>query len=551
GLDRATLVHADFSALNDADKRFVRHILAASDRIDELYAIQKGLPAIVDEIPADDVASRSLFRRDRGPACVLPAHEKDPRCSAIPGGVKPIVDVYPASLQQDGKLCETIEHHKDVKALIKPFSVVREKDGKLVSVPYLEAYRAPMKAVAVELKAAATEIAKDKTEAPLHKYLIAASKAFEDGDWLPADEAWAKMSATNSKWYLRVAPDEVYWEPCSHKAGFHLTFARINRDSLAWQDKLTPVEQALETRLAVLIGAPYKARKVTFHLPDFIDIVTNAGDDRAALGATVGQSLPNYGPVAEQGRGRTVAMSNLYTDPDSKASRRSIAASLLTADSLALYTDDTTPSLFSTILHEATHNLGPANGYKFQGKEDDEAFGGGLAATLEELKAQTGALWYLAWLQDKGIVTPELVKQTWLDSIVWCFGHISNGMYEQGTKPRPYSQLSAIQIGFLMDEGAITFDPKAKAANGVDVGAFTIHLEKAPAAAEKLMKIVGEIKAKTARAAAESLTHKYVDGATIARARSANAARWRRSNSFQVQSVVVSVTRSKKRRPAR
>ena len=48
----------------------------------------------------------------------------------------------------------------------------------------------------------------------------------------------------------------------------------------------------------------------------------NAGDDRNPLGATIGESLPNWGPVANEGRGRTVAMVNLYLDPDSIAARR-------------------------------------------------------------------------------------------------------------------------------------------------------------------------------------------------------------------------------------
>lgn len=32
------------------------------------------------------------------------------------------------------------------------------------------------------------------------------------------------MGATNSAWYLRVAPDEAYFEPCAWKAGFHDAF---------------------------------------------------------------------------------------------------------------------------------------------------------------------------------------------------------------------------------------------------------------------------------------------------------------------------------------
>src|SRR5262249_39291225 len=160
---------------------------------------------------------------------------------------------------------------------------------------------------------------------------------------------------------LRVGPDETYWEPCNQKGGFHLTFARINAESLTWQKKLTPVQQEMEKDFARLIGAPYTERKVTFHLPDFIDIIGNAGDDRTPLGGTIGQSLPNWGKVANDGRGRTVAMSNLYADPDSLRVRKVLAESMLTKEGMQFYGEDSSHSLLSTILHEATHNLGPAH----------------------------------------------------------------------------------------------------------------------------------------------------------------------------------------------
>ena len=44
-----------------------------------------------------------------------------------------------------------------------------------------------------------------------------------------------------------------------------------------------PSQQDMEATLAKHVGAPYAARKVSFHLPDFIDIVSNAGDDRKPL----------------------------------------------------------------------------------------------------------------------------------------------------------------------------------------------------------------------------------------------------------------------------
>jgi len=512
---RPTLVRSDLRGLTAEEKKLAAVLLAAGDIIDTLYARTSGIAALAEKIPADDVASRSLFRRNWGPRCVCPKTEKNPACSAIPGAPKPKVDVYPAEIQDDqGAFCQKLEKRKDAKELLSPFTVVRGAGDALKTQPYSEAYEKEMLAVAAKLDEAAALVA-DPIEAALKTYLYAAAQAFRDNVWEPADEAWAKMSSTNSRWYLRIAPDETYWEPCSQKAGFHMTLARINPDSLVWQEKLQPVQQEMEDKLAARIGAPYKARSVTFHLPDFIDIVVNCGDDRDPIGATIGQSLPNWGPVANEGRGRTVAMTNLYTDPDSLATRRAQASSLLAADTLDNYTDDDAPGLLNTILHEAAHNLGPAHEYKVKGKTDQEIFGGALATLVEELKAQTSALWYVSFLVEKGILTPELARQTYTDAFFWSFGHISRGMYTDTGQRKPYSQLAAIMVGFLLDKGAVRFDPKAKAGNGTDEGAFVIDYEKLPYAIDELMKIVGDIKAKGDKKAAEELAKKYVDGDVV------------------------------------
>jgi hypothetical protein len=508
---RATLVRTDARPFNQEEKTFLRHMMAVARMMDGLFAKQNGIDVLASKVPADDTASQSLFRRNWGPKCLAPLTKRNAACSAIPGGAKPLCDAYPADIQKDPKFCEALEKRQDAKPLLDPFVVVRDKGGKLQPVRAHDAYTKEMDAVATELKAAAADL-HDSSEAALKAYLEAAAQSFSTNDWRAADDAWAKMNAQNSKWYLRVAPDEVYWEPCSQKAGFHMTLARINTESLQWQQKLNPVQQAMEKALADLIGDPYKERKVTFHLPDFIDIVTNAGDDREYAGATIGQSLPNWGPLVAAGKGRTVAMSNLYTDPDSMQMRRAQAESLLDAESIKAYSGQATPGLLSTILHEATHNLGPAHEYKYKGKTDAQALGGPLSSTFEELKAQTGGMWFIDFALRKGIVSAELARQTYADDLVWCFGHISRGMYSETGKREPYSQLAAIQLGFLMDEAAITFDPKARAANGKDDGAFVMHFDKLPAAIEKLMKQVGTIKATADKPAAEEFAKKYVDG---------------------------------------
>jgi hypothetical protein len=511
---KATLVFNDLTGLSAENKAFVRHILAASKLVDVLYATQKGILPLAKDVPQDDIPSQSLFRRNWGPKCAAPRTEKDPACSAIPAAPKLISDLYPGEIQKDPKFCDALEKNPNTKKLMEPFVVVRDKAGALEQVPYTEAYKTTMTAIANELRAAAAGLA-DPKEATLKAYVAAAAQAFTDNQWTPADEAWSKMNATNSRFYLRIGPDETYWEPCAQKAGFHVTFARINSDSLKWQEKLAPVQQEMENTLATQIGAPYKSRKVTFHLPDFIDIVWNAGDDRTPMGATIGQSLPNWGPVAAEGRGRTVAMSNLYTDPDSLKIRRAQAESLMTRESMGPYGDSAEPGLLATILHEATHNLGPAHEYKVNGKTDAQAFGGGLSSMMEELKAQTGGLYFIELTRKKGIITDDLAKQTYVDSIVWAFGHVSRGMYSPTGERKAYSQLAAIQLGFLMDEGALAFDPEAMAANGTDKGAFVIKFDKLVPAVDKLMKVVGGLKARGDKAGAEALAKKYVDSAKV------------------------------------
>ncbi len=509
-----TLLHTDLSTLPPAHRAFAQKMLVVGGLMDRLYARQVGMTALEDQV-ADDAASRSLFRRNWGSDCLGPHTENEAACSAIEGHPAQPVDVYPAALQTDG-FCGRLTSQPNAAELSTPFTVVRagEGEGALRAVPYTEAYP-EMAEVASALREAVAAIQADPEEAALVAYLEAAAQAFTTNQWEPADEAWAAMNARNSKWYVRVAPDEVYWDPCALKAGFHMTFARIDTGSLVWQDRLTPIQGDMENSLAALAPDVYEAREVAFHMPDFIAIVSNHGDDRDPFGATIGQSLPNWGPVAIQGRGRTVAMTNLYTDTDSLARGQQTAASLLSPETMALYTSSPEAGLMSTILHEATHNLGPANEYKVNDRNDTEIFGGGMASMLEELKAQSGALFFVELLRERGILTEQAAHETYLDSMVWTFGHVSRGMYTASGNRKAYSQLAAIQLGWLMENGVVEWDPEAQAANGEDRGAFTIHFDQFAAKAAELMAIVVRIKAAGDKPAADALAARYVDGDVV------------------------------------
>jgi hypothetical protein len=508
-----SLVETDLRALPADDQEFARRMLSVARTVDQLYARQVGVAALSRQHRAPDAASRAVLRRNWGPGCLSSSLEGNEACTALPGSPKQRVDVYPAALQTEDGFCERLHEREDAETLLSPFSAVRERDGALVAVPYPEAYPDEMRAIAAELRVAANAL-HGPTEEPLRRYLRAAAQSFENNDWFPADDAWSRMNAESSRWYVRVGPDEVYWDPCSRKAGFHMTFALIDRASLEWQARLSPLQQDMETSIAALSEA-YDARDVSFHLPDFIQIVVNAGDDRDPFGATIGQSLPNWGPVAEENRGRTVAMTNLYTDADNAARRRTAAESILTNDAMTPFTPSPNPGLMSTILHEATHNLGPAHEYRVDGRTSDEIFGGEMASMLEELKAQSGALFLLSLLRERDVLDETAVREAYLDSIIWAFGHISRGMYTPDGHRKAYSQLAAIQIGELLASGALTWNATRDAANGQDQGAFDIDYAAMPAAAEALMQKVVHMLASGDAPAANALAAQHVDGDTV------------------------------------
>jgi hypothetical protein len=514
---KVTLLASDFSKASDAEKKFVAAIMKASVKIEALYLKQEGTFDYGNKIPTTDPASRSVFFRNQEPMCRAPETEHDTYCGALKLDDMPkgkISGMYPADqLAKNDHFCEDLAKSKD-KSLIDPFTSVVANDrpgqpGALTSKSFHETWPDDVKAISADLKEASAALG--TTEPALRAYVDAAAKAFTDDSWFAADEAWVKMDTKNSKFFLRIGPDEVYREPCSTKALYKTTLGRVNQGAAQWQAKFDPLKNEMEGVVAKLAGAPYAQRRVAFKLPDFIDIVLNAGDERLPSGATAGQSLPNFGPVANQGRGRTVAMTNLYSDADSIESARAQAESLFCKDTMAKWSDDPSERLMSTVLHEAAHNLGPSHQYKVNGKIDRESFGGPLASTLEELKASTAALYFTDWLVSKGQLDRNAADRSVMRDVFWAFDKVAQGMYEDNKHPKNYSQLAAIQVGWLMKNGAIVWKADEKATNGKDSGCYSIDLARVAPAVTSLMTEVAQIKAKGDKARADQLLKDWVD----------------------------------------
>jgi hypothetical protein len=521
-----TLVETDLRSDTAADRAMVRHLMRTAELIEKLYAREKGVLELEGRIPPDDLASRALFHRNQSPFCEAPRTQSNPACTAVVPRPPHLVGLYPTDIQSETGFCDRLARAPNASELMDHFSIVvaGRTPGTFAPLAFSAAYREDMSALASTLELAAQGYGKE--EPALTAYLRAAARAFRNNDWASADRAWVAMNASNSKWFVRIAPDEVYYDPCAWKAGFALQLARIDPSSLEWQKRLDPYRNEMEQALAALAGAPYVARDVKFKLPDFIEVALNAGDQRAPMGATVGQSLPNWGETAR----RTTVMTNLYTDPDSLARRARTEASIFCAATSAKPGDAKRDDLVGSLLHEAAHNLGPGHEHRVNGADAVTAFGGPLASTLEELKAQNSALFLTYWLQPKGVFTAEQTDAVERSAVSWAFGHISRGMYAADGTPRNYSQLAAIQIGSFMASGAIEWKPQEMAANGADQGCIEIHFDKLADAVRALEETVLKIKAQNDRSGAERLEAQYVDdNDEYARTKQVVTERWLRA----------------------
>ncbi|MEM7676555.1 MAG: hypothetical protein AAF449_11180, partial [Myxococcota bacterium] len=348
-------------------------------------------------------------------------------------------------------------------------------------------------------------------EDAFREYVAAAADAFETNDWPSADQKWVRMEGSGSRWYLRVAPDEMYFSPCGRKAMVQLSFGQVDRRSRAWKRKLALVESQMEQKLASLAGRTYRARNVDFKAPDFVNIILNAGDARRPTGAYIGQSLPRQGPMVQAGKQRTLAFSNLYSDLDSRAQLKSLADNYFCAASATIFSSEPKPRIIAAVLNDASRNLGPTSDYLLKGKTPDEVFGGMLATILEELKAQAASMYFIGWLKDKELIEPEVAHQVYAFGVIGALNYISRGVFAPDGRRRVHGHAGALQLGALIEGGALEWRPNENTAAGHDRGCFSMNVERYSTSTESLVATAVKVKASGDRQAAEALLSKYVD----------------------------------------
>ncbi len=353
-------------------------------------------------------------------------------------------------------------------------------------VPYSVAYRDDMTAIAAELDAAAAA----STSSPaLASYLRAASASFRSNDWAAAEPAWAGVTATTSPWFVRVGADDASWDPCGHKAGFHLVVARFTPDQ--WAARLAPLAPELEAAVAALAGAPYAAREVTLHVPEPAELVSAAGYDHRPDGAAL---LERHGT-------RSIAFTNLDRDTDARQILRVPVESVLDAAAMRAAGDGPDAGLLVTTLLEIARQLGPP--------PDPDHLGDPLAAVVHDAQTEAIALHLIDVLHARGVVGDELAAQSSVEAVARLLAR-ARELFDAAGARESAPHGPAIAIGALVEAGALVWNEHGESANH-SPGAFAVHVERLGAASAELIHTVAGIAARGDRVAATALAARYAD----------------------------------------
>lgn len=505
----------DFSDARPEEKAMIRHLMVVADLIDGLYHKQLGTDtyhAQIDWLKGIHPESAQLLERNHSPICKTPKSKEDPFCYALPNFEPQNFGVYPKGAKADKDFCE--EQSADPE-LQNPMTVFLGKDGGFyVSAYYHEYWKTEMHAIADELEAAARAIQNVEEERALYEYLIASAQSFRTGDWLPSDYKWVALNMQNSKYAIRVGPDETYWDPCQNKAGFEFWFGPVNKVAASVSEVYGPHLQAMQDALNRLTPHTPQTEVGEVSIPDFVDIAVFSGEARHGTGGLAGQTLPNWS--YEHTGFHQWIMNYFLSSLVVQGMSRQMAETLLHPDTLAYFKVDPALSDKNSVGHELTHSLGigpinpvvdPQTGKpRFKDELDEngnpkpltsrDALGGTLGSVTEEIRGETGNLYFANWEVENGMgTTVQERNERYVAQLLWALKWTADGMLTPDGKPNTYAQVAAVILAHLIREGALEY---------VD-GTFKIHFDEYPAAVEKLLVKINTIKRHGDKAAAEAL----------------------------------------------
>jgi hypothetical protein len=388
-------LQVDLSLISENDKKVLAKLVDASRLIDELFLIQvdpengKMLQSLQASASTENSAYLELFKVMFGPWDRL-EHDKP----FLGERDKPLgAGFYPPDMSKEEFERTKTESPDLAKALESEFTIITRQNGKLVPVPYYQAYSTYVMKISALLKEAA-EITDD---ASLKKYLSLRADAFLTDDYFDSDMAWMDLSGDLE---IVIGPYEVYEDNLyNYKAAYEAFLCTVDHDESQKLDKVSPYLNEMEANLP----EPDEYKNFNRGQSSPIKVVNEvfaAGDTKAGI-QTTAFNLPNDERVREAKGSKKVMLKNIASAKYEKC-WIPIVNTVLADKPLKNVSFD---SYFTHVLmHEMSHGLGPGNIVLNDGtkttvtKELKE-----LYSTIEECKADVLGIYNMKFLMDKGV----------------------------------------------------------------------------------------------------------------------------------------------------
>lgn len=453
----ATFVHvtldADLSSLSAKQKRMIPHFFKAAKAMDtaywkETYGDRASLLAA-----HPDATLQRLINIHYGPW-----DRYRNNAPFLPGALqKPLgAQFYPPDLSK-----ETVEQEAEKNPDLKnPYTLVRrDNQGKLIAIPYHEAFAKEHQQAAYHLTAAAHY----SDDPDLKNYLLLRAKALLEDDYQKSDLAW--MEIKDSDLDIIIGPIENYEDQLLGVKSAHEAFVLVK--DREWSKKLHHFEAFLpgwQKRLPVADSYKSETPGTDSDLGVY-DVLLYAGD--AYVTRAIAVNLPNDAEVQKAKGSRRLQLKNAMR---AKFDRilKPMADTLLDG---VQNKHVSFPAFFShTMMHEIAHGLGIHNTINGRGKVDDALKEN--AWMLEEAKADILGLYLLGLLhQDRSISQTE-----YEESLITAFASIFRTV--RFGPSSAHARANLITFNYFRSLGVFSRSPD---------GLYTVKPETMAKAAESLL----------------------------------------------------------------
>lgn len=376
---------ADLSAVSAQHKEMLAKLIEAAEIMDQLFwkqAFSEDKQSFLAKIT--DAKTKAFADVNYGPWDRLQGDE-----AFLTGyTAKPLgAQFYPADMSKEEFEKADFADKNGLYSIVQ-----RDKDGKLMAVPYSQVYKTELTAAAALLKEAAA-LSEDKDFA---NYLMMRADAFLNDNYQPSDFAWMAMKTNPID--LVIGPIETYEDQLfGYRAAFE---AYVLVKDLAWSERLAKYAATLPAlQKGLPVPEQYKTESPGSDADlNAYDVIYYAGHSNSG-GKTIAINLPNDEQVQLEKGTRRLQLKNAM-QAKFEHIMAPIADVLIAPSQRQHVTFD---AFFNNVMfHEVAHGLGIKNTINGKGtvRQSLKELSGGL----EEGKADILGLYMISQLSEQGLL---------------------------------------------------------------------------------------------------------------------------------------------------